>query len=182
MSWSTHWHGRRHSELKPSDIITAVDGKSVSNGQQLKTEIRSKKVGQLVMLDVHRDGKNIKVKVKTEAWPDDPMVVAHSRQKEEEAEPAVFGMKVEALTKELAEQYEVEKPQGVIITEIEKGSVAEKKGFRAGDIITEINQKGVATPKQFREVMKSANRKKGVIINFSTRGTSKFEVLKESGE
>jgi serine protease Do len=171
-----------HSDLKPTDIITAVDGKSVSTGQQLKNEIRSKKVGQLVTLDVHRHGKNIKVKVKTEAWPDDPVEVVLNKPREEETEPAAFGMKVGVLTKELAEQYEIDRADGVIITEIEKGSVADKKDFRAGDIITEINHQRVATPKQFGELMKSANHKKGVIINFITRGTSKFQILKESGE
>ena len=42
------------SDLKPSDVIMAVDGKSVASAQQLKNEIRSKKIGDAVTLDVHR--------------------------------------------------------------------------------------------------------------------------------
>src|SRR5687768_14394675 len=34
-----------NSDLKPSDVITAVDGKPVASAQQLKNEIRSKKIG-----------------------------------------------------------------------------------------------------------------------------------------
>src|SRR5207245_8040663 len=51
------------SDLKVVDVITAVDGKSVSTAQQLRTEIRGKKIGQPVTLDVFRNGKNIQVKV-----------------------------------------------------------------------------------------------------------------------
>jgi serine protease Do len=89
-------------------------------------------------------------------------------------------MKIDPLTKELAEQYEIERAEGVIVTEVEQGSVAEKKGFRPGDIITEVNQKSVNTPNQFRDAIKSANSKKGIIINFVSGGTSKFAVLKQS--
>src|SRR5207247_5728287 len=59
------------SELKAGDVVTAVDGKPVATAQQLKNEIRGKKIGSTVVLDVHRFGKNIKVKVKPEAWPDE---------------------------------------------------------------------------------------------------------------
>src|SRR5881628_714708 len=51
------------SELKPTDIITAVDGKSVGTAKQLRNELRNKKIGQPVTLDVFRKGKAIQVKV-----------------------------------------------------------------------------------------------------------------------
>jgi serine protease Do len=174
------------SDLKASDVITAVDGKPISTAQQLKNEIRSKKIGQAVTLDVYRmqdgRGKNIKIKVKTDAWPEEttPVAVKHSVVPEESSK--TLGLTVKSLTKELAEQYGLEKSEGVVVTEVESGSVAEAKGIRPGDIITEVNQKLVNSPKQFRDAIKSADLKKGVILNFTSRETSKFEVLKESGE
>lgn len=174
------------SELKPSDVITAVDGKAVSTAQQLKSEIRSKKIGQSLTLDVYRmmegRGKTIKVKVKTDAMPERVIPVAAKRPAVQEESAKTLGLTVKPLTKELAEQYGLEKSEGVVVTEVESGSVAETKGIRPGDVITEVNQKPVNSPKQFREVLKSADLKKGVILNFTSRGTSKFEILKESGE
>jgi serine protease Do len=89
-----------------------------------------------------------------------------------------LGLTVQSLTAELAEQFAVEKSTGVIVTEVESGSPGEGK-VSAGDIITEVNQKGVSSAKDFKEVMKKADLKKGVIINFTSKGTSKFEVLKK---
>jgi serine protease Do len=172
------------SELKPSDVITAVDGKMVSTPQQLKNEIRGKKIGDTVVLDVHRSGKNIKVKVKPDAWPDEPTLVA-GRRTPSTGEPETsskFGLKVEAITTEMAEQYGISKSDGVVITEVERGSLAERKGLRPGDVITEVNHKPIASPKQFRDALKSVDPKKGVILNFTSRGTSKFEILKETGD
>jgi serine protease Do len=170
------------SELKAGDVITAVDGKGVSTSQQLKNEIRAKKIGQSVTLDVHRNGKNLKVKVKPEAWPDETIPVANKRAPADEEESKNLGLAVKSVTKELADQFGVERMEGVIVTEVEQGSAAERKGIRAGDIITEVNQKPVTTAKEFRDALKSSDPKKGVIINFTSRGTSKFEILKDSGD
>jgi serine protease Do len=173
------------SDLKPSDVIMAVDGKPVASAQQLKNAIRSKKIGQAVTLDVHRGGKNIKVTVKPDAWPDDLLILAANKDaapKQEEDSTTAFGLKVQAITSQLAEQYGTSKTEGVIVTEVQRGSAAQRKGIQAGDIITEINHKPVTSPKQFRDVLKSVDPKQGVIVNFTSRGTSKFEILKESGD
>lgn len=169
------------SDLKPTDVITAVDGKPVATAQQLKNEIRSKKIGENVTLDVHRKGKNIKVKVKPDAWPDEAIPVAHTRLVEEEGTRSL-GLTVKSLTKELAEQFGVDKIDGVIVTEVEQSSPAGRIGLRPGDIITEVNYKPVANPMEFRDALKSGDPKKGHIINFTSRGTSKFEILKDSGD
>ena len=170
------------SDLKAGDIITAIDGKPVSTAQQLKSEIRGKKLGQPVALDVFRNGKTLKVKVKPEAWPDEATQAANKRGAAPEAESKDLGLTVRSLTKELAEQFGVDKIEGVIVTEVESGSAAERKGLRPGDIITEVNQKSVTSPKQFRDALKNAAPRTGVIINFTSKGTSKFEILKESGD
>ncbi len=42
------------SKLHAADVITAVDGKAVATSQQLKDEIRAKKIGTDVTLDIYR--------------------------------------------------------------------------------------------------------------------------------
>jgi len=93
-----------------------------------------------------------------------------------------LGLTVRSMTKDLAEQFGVEKIDGLIVIEVESGSPAERKGLRPGDIITEVNQRSVTSPKLFRDALKSADPRTGVIINFTSRGTSKFKILKESGD
>ncbi len=59
------------SELRARDIITAVDGKHVTTAQELRNEIRSKKIGQPVTLSVWRKGKTLTVEVKPGEWLED---------------------------------------------------------------------------------------------------------------
>jgi serine protease Do len=170
------------SDLKVGDVITSVDGRRVSTAQQLKNEIRGKKIGSPITLDVHRFGKNIKVKVKLEAWPDEitPTVARRNSAPDEKARS--FGLTVQPITKDLAEQYGIEKVEGVLVTEVERGSVAERRGLKPGDVIVELDHKPVSSPKQFLQVLKGADLKKGVVVIFTSRGTSKIEVLKDDGE
>jgi serine protease Do len=60
----------RKSDLKPRDVITAVDGKSVGTASQFRNEIRGKKAGVAVTLDVVRQNKPIKIKVHPDTWPE----------------------------------------------------------------------------------------------------------------
>jgi serine protease Do len=154
----------------------------VSTAQQLKNEIRGKKIGASVTLDVHRFGENIKVKVRPEAWPERIGQVATRRGEESEDKPGSFGLTVQTVTKELAEQYGLEKTKGLLVTEVARGSAAERKGMKPGDVITEVNGKAVTSPKQFRQLVEAADARKGVVIIFTSRGTSKIEILKADAE
>ena len=134
------------------------------------------------MLDVHRYGKNIKVKVKPEAWPEEVAQAAARRTRTSEENVKRFGLTVETLTKDLAEEFGLDKIDGVIVTDVARGSAAERKGLRPGDVITEVDGTPVTTPSEFLSAVKKSDPKKGVLIIFSSRGTSKTEILKDSGE
>ena len=58
------------SDLLARDIITAVDGRNVATAAQLRNEIRGKKPGSAVTLDVLRESKPLKIKVRPEIWPE----------------------------------------------------------------------------------------------------------------
>ena len=60
------------SDLKPGDVITAVNGRNVSTATQLRNEVRGKQAGSALTLDVVRKAKPLKIKVHPEAWPERP--------------------------------------------------------------------------------------------------------------
>jgi serine protease Do len=167
------------SDLKPSDIITSVDGLHVSTPQQLRASIRGKKIGQPVTLDVFRKDKIIQVKVSPGEWLEPAAPVTKARNiPTPEAKPTGLGIAVQALTPELATQFGVDTTDGVLIASVEKDSAAARKGLRQGDILTSVDHQSVTTPKQFREAIKGADPAKGVLLNLISNGTARFEILK----
>jgi serine protease Do len=175
-----------NSELRPSDIITAVEGEPVSNAIELRAAVRSKKVGTNLTLDVYRledfrKGKNIKVKVKSAEWLQQNVQVAGKPRKSQDSSSEGLGLTVQALTKELAEKFGAEVRDGVIVTGVKPGSPAAQKGIKVGDIITEVGRKPITTLKEFRDAMKNASSD-GVVINLISDGVPRFEILKDSGD
>jgi len=167
------------SDLKASDIITHVEGTPVRNALELRAAVRAKKVGETLTLDVVRAGKNIKVKVKTDAWPEAEAETRLAKDSTNGSEKRL-GITVKPITKKLTEEFNLKQTTGLVITEVERGSPAERRGIKPGDVITEVNQKPVKSLEEYRDALKSADTKKGVIVNLLSEGVSKFEVLKSN--
>jgi serine protease Do len=105
-----------------------------------------------------------------------------ARKSRDTAEPGLIGLVVQTLTRELAKQFEVELTEGVIVTEVKSGSIADQKGIKEGDIITSVNRKRVNTPREFKDALKAANLKQGVLLQLIGDGGRRFELLKDSGD
>jgi len=173
----------RKSDLRSEDIIISVDGNRVSTTLQLRNAVRGKKPGSTVILEVMRHGQPMKIKVHPEAWPEPPVAkVAKSNSSHDNETASGFGLKVRPLNKELAEQFELESPEGLVVVEVERGSAGLRYGLKPGDIITNVDHKDVATIRQLREAFARASLKKGVILDFIRKGMHQFEVLKDSTE
>jgi serine protease Do len=105
-----------------------------------------------------------------------------ARKSKDTAEPGLIGLVAQTLTRELAKQFEVELTEGVIVTEVKSGSIADQKGIKEGDIITSVNRKRVGTPREFKDALKAANLKQGVLLQLIGEGGRRFELLKDSGD
>lgn len=166
------------SDLKAGDIITAVDNEPVATPQDLRTAIRDKKIGQPVVLKVYRKGGMAQVEVAPGEWPQEPAVVVSNRNEPAAGPPPPLGVKVQSLTHELAARLGVAEGEGVLVASVEKNSPAARKGLRAGDVITSIDEQPTNNPKQFNAALKKADLRRGVLMNFISSSTPRFEVIK----
>ena len=165
--------------LKEHDVILTMNGGNVDSGAQLRRMIRETPPGRLVTFGLSRDGQPLTIKVqladrrKSVAWaprgkdfkfvvppvpPMPPMpdfdvpvsvVVVHSSMRS--------GLMVENITPQLGEFFGVKSGRGVLIRSVEKGSRAEKSGFRAGDIIVRVNDQAVQDTSDFSHALRSGS-------------------------
>ena len=75
-----------------------------------------------------------------------------------------IGITVQNLTNELAERFGYEGLKGVIVVEVEPGSLAAYAGFREGLLIEEVDRQAVSNVKEFNEAMKKAAKEGGVLL------------------
>jgi len=160
--------------LKEHDVILSMNGTNVESGAQLRRMIRETPAGRVVTLGLSRDGQPLTLKVqladrkKSVAWGPKPkdfkfempampampdfdmpvsVVVAHSSMRS--------GLMVENITPQLGDFFGVKNGKGVLVRSVEKGSRAEKSGFRAGDVIVRVNDQPVNDTSDFSHAIRS---------------------------
>ncbi len=166
------------SNLKPGDVVVAVDAKGVKTGRELKEEIAGKHPGQVIVLSVVRGRDHLDVKVKTEALHPDEAQTASAPHSEGAIESAAYGLKVETLTRDLARKYGVDTRSGVVVSAVEENSPADDHNIKKGDVITEVNRKAVSSVRQFREAIKAFDGDASVALSVISRCESKVTVTR----
>src|SRR6266849_1859907 len=118
--------------LKVGDTITTVDGRKVSKGSELVSDIASRKPGSKVTLGFLRNGKAQDAAV---TIADRAKLFAarlgEDQQGEDESTPkqSKFGVTVRKLTPEIADRLDIPAGKGVIVQDVKPQSFAEDVGL-----------------------------------------------------
>ena len=89
----------------------------------------------------------------------------------------VLGMTVEELTEENAKKLGVKPGVGVVISDIESGSPAEKTGLQPGMIVQEVERQAISSLKIFKEIVDNIESEKGILLLITTGNGSRYIFL-----
>ena len=156
------------ADNKPEDIITAMNGTPVKDGDDLVARVADTPIGTSVSLTVDRDGKTMDFKVtimdRAEVWAevlkDDPRFEDSRPDPEDPGKPETtqqykFGMKLHALTDAERTAMGLEGKGGLVIRSVDPGSFAEDIGLFEKDVILAINRKPVSTVEDVVKIQSS---------------------------
>ncbi|MGI6295914.1 MAG: Do family serine endopeptidase [Armatimonadota bacterium] len=127
--------------IQVADIITQIDGKTVDTALDLRRVTQSLAPGSTIKLTVLRDKAEKVLTVKLGEAP--------SGLEEAKAETGgKLGLSVDALTQQKARSLGLPGTSGVVVTNVEPGSAADRAGIQKDDVISRIDNtvvKNVAT-------------------------------------
>ena len=146
--------------IKTGDVITAVNGKKVSDARELRLMIGSIAPGTKVQMEVNREGQAKTFNVELAEMPAGAAEQGVEASPEENAQPektTVFGgVAVADITDDIRSALNLPKGvQGAVIAEIDADSPAAKAGLREGDVIQEVNKQPVKNAKDLVVVSKN---------------------------
>jgi serine protease Do len=135
--------------LKQGDVIVAIGGKPVEDGDSLIAVVASSPVGQPVAVKYIRDKREQETSVvigdRTEVFAGTLNPGRGSDNPSQgEAEEAKFGISIQNITPEIASRLGIEANQGVLVTSVDNGSFAEEIGLQRGDVIQQLNHQPVS--------------------------------------
>ena len=74
----------------------------------------------------------------------------------------ILGIESESLNPQLAEFFGVK--EGVLVRSVNRGSAAEKAGFKAGDVIIKVDGERVTTPKEISSILQESRSKGSISV------------------
>ena len=159
--------------LKQGDVIVSYQGKPVTDVGDFRNRVSLTAPGSRADLGIIHDGKQKDIKVSIGTLSEAKVAaMTPSAQSTEE-----LGLTVQTLTPQLAEQFNAKPGEGVVITQVKRGSIAALAGIPVGAVILQVNQKAVNSAEEFTRAVKEASDNRRVLLLIRARGTQQYVVL-----
>ena len=125
--------------LEKYDVITEVDGEKVVSANDLQHKIALKSPGDRVRITLYRDGNPRAITVRLDEAPFSGEVVVASTPEPRTADK--IGIQVREVTPEIAEAFQLESTEGVVIVDIQAQGPAARRGLVPNCVIREIDRR-----------------------------------------
>ena len=159
--------------IQAGDVITKVNGKTVTPDQTLSYLVTNLPIGTDVPIELVRSGKTIKVTAKLGKRPSEEELAGSTFDPDAEddamgqnddgtsaqATADALGLSVIDLTPAIARQIGVPSTQkGVVVTTVNPNSDAAQKGIRRGYLITSVNRQPVTSATELDQAINKVKR------------------------
>ncbi len=162
--------------IEVGDIILKFNGNEIEHSSDLPPMVGIAPIDKRLPVDILRDGKHKRIKVKIGKLPDEDEVRL-SRAGKNTLKSSRLNIVVAELSSEQRERLELDDNSGVVVKEIENGPALEA-GIRRGDVILMLNNKRVRDVEHFKEIVAGLPEGKSVSLLVNRRGSPIFLALK----
>ncbi len=169
--------------MKTGDVITAVNGKKISDARELRLMIGSMAPGSKAQIQVNREGQTKMFDVQLAEMPagvtEEGGPEASTEESAQPEKTTVFGgVAVADITDDIRTALNLTKDvQGAVIAEVDADSPAGKAGLREGDVIQEVNKQPVKNAKELVAASKKLKPNEKILIRVYSQGRSGYVAL-----
>jgi serine protease Do len=180
--------------LQPGDLVTAVDGQVIKTPSELTREVAKARAGEVLKLDIVRDGKRRTIEVRSGVRPSERELASNDNGPDAQGGPGAPGAEIKrpsVLGLALAPLDDASRRRlnlaagvhGVLIERVDQSSDAGQKGLRSGDVIVRAGDRDVASAADFASVVETAKKagRQSVLVGVHRAGRTSFLPLKVSG-
>ena len=155
--------------LKRGDVIVSIGGKEVKNSQDVVFSVRNKMAGDKVDFGIYRDGKKRNVQVVLGEIDRGEGEKSGSKPapgpKSSSGSSKQMGITAAVIDSELQRQYRLDSDEGLVVTDVDRGSLGARLGLQPGDVILEVNRTKMKTLDDWNRVMGAKNRSLGILMS-----------------
>jgi serine protease Do len=146
--------------LRVGDVVTRFDGKEVRDSRQLQLSVTEVKPGQIVPLEVMRDGSVQPLRVAIRNASNVGLLGRTDGTVYEQNPGALQGVFIGELNNELRQKLKIPRDvQGAFVFDLHAYSMAAQAGLRPGDVIQSINQQEIRDAAEASRLTQTAKDK-----------------------
>jgi serine protease Do len=162
--------------LRTGDVITELDGKSVTDAGQLQMTVGQKRPGDTIHLQIVRDSKTINIAVTLEALGGDKGSETASGEHK-----GRWGLKLADLNSDARNELQADgSVRGALVEDVQPGSPADNAGLQRGDVIMEVNRRSVKSAGDAAQQLSGVAAGQDALVLVWSNGGSTFRVLHPS--
>ena len=160
--------------IKRGDIITAINGEKVEDGNVLRNKVAGTLPGTDIRLTVIRDGQEQQFTAVLDEFNTEDAKKENQQNEENPANPSKpsgkLGLDLKPLSPDEAKKLQLpDGTSGLLVTDVDESGAAAEEGVSRGDVILEVNRQPVET----LDDMQSALEKSGdrpILLLVARRG------------
>ena len=145
----------RKAGLQEGDIILAIGSKKIASARDYWSIKKTYAAGDSLKARIWRDNQIQTISIKTQVFP---------MERAENLAFRTMGIRVEDITPKNRNYYRILTREGVVISEIAKGSHLARIGARPGDVIRQIDDMTIANTEDFKKATVKYRQKHSVVI------------------
>jgi serine protease Do len=138
--------------LRRGDVVVRFDGRDVMDSGHLRNLVAQAPIGSKHRLELIRDGKLYHAELIIQEAPRERTKKTQAPSASASTTHPLSGVVFDDVTPPLARQMDLPVNSGVVVTDIEEGSLAEASGLQPGDVVLEINRQPVTNFSTFQRL------------------------------
>jgi serine protease Do len=151
--------------IQRGDIILQINGKPVSDSNQLRMSVSMMQPGTELKLKTLRNGTERDATVKLAEMPTES-AKADTSNDDQGGSKALEGVEVSNLSTGIARQLNIpSSTKGVVVTDIDPASKMADSGLEKGDVIQEVNHQAVTNVSEFQSAIRKAGSEPLLLVN-----------------
>jgi serine protease Do len=156
--------------LRSADVIIEYDGHPVRDQRHLTRLVAATEIGRTVPVKIMRDGHELTVQVKIAPRRsfDSPKPSDDAFDNQEPARHrrrrAELGLKLAPLSSQVASGLNLDVSQGVLVSEVEEGSLASELGLQPQDVILRFNRQPIRSLEQLQDSIKDLRAGDDIVL------------------
>lgn len=156
--------------LRRGDVIVRFDGREVLDAGQLKNLIAACSIGSKHRVEIVRQGQQAKVDLVIQEAPRERAGRQPVARTSEPPTHPLGGMLVDDISFPVARRLGLGPRSGVIVADVDPGSLAEAAGMLPGDVVVEVNHQAVPDLTAYQRAANAVNPTQSVLLLINRQG------------